>query len=69
MKFFRNPTPFDVKETSNIHWEPVSNNNLTASAINYLDITGEFTPRTGPENARMEFWDQLYREYNGEEWI
>lgn len=64
---YRNPTPFEVKETAGIHWEPVSSRNL--SSLNYMDITGAFTPRVGPESARLAFWDQLYREYNGEEWF
>ncbi|XP_077300183.1 juvenile hormone esterase [Arctopsyche grandis] len=64
---YGNPTPFEVKETAGIHWEPVSSQNL--SSLNYMDITGAFTPRVGPESARLAFWDQLYREFNGEEWF
>lgn len=33
--------------------------------IPYLDITSKLELKKQPEHERMEFWDDLYEQYNG----
>lgn len=47
-----------------IKWEPI--NSSTPYQIPYLDITNRLELKQQPEADRMEFWDDLYEQYNGE---
>lgn len=47
-----------------VKWEPVSAS--TPNKIPYLDINAKIEVKTNPEHERMEFWDDLYEQYNGD---
>lgn len=63
----RDPTPGSIRREFDFKWPQVSNNDL--KNLNYLDITSQFTPRVAPEAERLAFWDELYREFNGDSWF
>lgn len=47
-----------------VKWEPIKSTNL--NQIPYLDITTRLELKTNPEPERMEFWDDIYQQYNGD---
>jgi hypothetical protein len=47
-----------------INWDPI--NSTSPNEIPYLDITTKLEMKTNPETERMEFWDDLYLQYNGD---
>ncbi len=59
------PTPLGKDDnTLGIKWEPV--NASPKNDIPYLDFTSRLEMRKNPEAERMEFWDDLYQQYNGD---
>jgi hypothetical protein len=61
--FNSDPTPLGKDDnTLGIKWEPVASDN----DIPYLDFTSRLEMRKNPEAERMEFWDDLYQQYNGD---
>ena len=63
-KLFRNPTPLARDDrTLAINWDPISK--TSTNEIPYLDITSKLELKKQPEHERMEFWDDLYEQYNG----
>lgn len=64
-KIFRNPTPLARDDHSlAINWEPISRSSF--NQMPYLDITSKLELKKQPELERMEFWDDLYEQYNGD---
>lgn len=51
-------------QTLNVNWEPIQS--TTPYQIPYLDITARLEMKNNPEPERMEFWDDLYEQYNGD---
>lgn len=45
-------------------WEPV--NSSTPYKLPYLDIAAHLEMKVNPEPERMEFWDDIYTQYNGD---
>lgn len=61
---YSKPTPLGKDDsTLAVNWEPL--NATMSSPINYLDITTKLDMKRNPEHERMEFWDDLYQQYNG----
>lgn len=59
------PTPLGKDDTSlAVKWESVKS--TTPYQIPYLDITARLELRNNPEPERMEFWDDIYQQYNGD---
>lgn len=44
-------------------WEPI--NSADTNQIPYLDINTRLELKRNPEPERMEFWDDIYKQYNG----
>lgn len=51
-------------QTLAVKWEPI--NSSSPYQIPYLDITARLELKRNPEPERMEFWDDLYEQYNGD---
>lgn len=47
-----------------INWVPIDSS--TMDDMPYLDITSKLEVKKHPEQERMEFWDDLYEQYNGD---
>lgn len=47
-----------------IKWEPVSSS--APYQLPYLNINTKLELKRNPEPERMEFWDDLYEQYNGD---
>lgn len=65
--FFHNsdPTPKGKDDQMlAIKWDPISSAN--PYQIPYLNINSKLDMRISPEQSRMEFWDDLYEQYNGD---
>lgn len=61
---YSNPTPLAKDDqTLAINWSPISRSSI--AQMPYLDITSKLELKTHPEQERMEFWDDLYEQYNG----
>jgi hypothetical protein len=59
-----NPTPLAKDDqTLAINWSPISRS--TTEQMPYLEITSKLELKAHPEQERMEFWDDLYEQYNG----
>ncbi|KAG5670711.1 hypothetical protein PVAND_000957 [Polypedilum vanderplanki] len=62
---FGNPTPKGkADQLLNLEWNPI--NSTSPYQIPYLDITTMLEMKKNPEQERMEFWDDLYEQYNGD---
>ncbi|CRL07130.1 CLUMA_CG020125, isoform A [Clunio marinus] len=62
---YGDPTPLgNGDESLSIKWEPVKT--MQPYQIPYLDITNKLEMKRNPETERMEFWDDLYEQYNGD---
>jgi len=60
---YSNPTPMGKEDpTLAVSWDPVS----TPYQLPYLDISNRLELKRNPEPLRMEFWDELYQQYNGD---
>lgn len=62
----RNPNPLgrDDQSIIAVNWEPIDSS--TIKEMPYLDITSKLEVKKQPEQERMEFWDDLYGQYNGD---
>lgn len=59
------PTPIGKEDQSlAIKWDPIQSS--SPNQIPYLDINARLEMKRNPEAERMEFWDDLYQQYNGE---
>lgn len=47
-----------------IKWDPITS--TKPYQIPYLNINARLDLKHNPEQARMEFWDDLYEQYNGD---
>lgn len=47
-----------------IKWDPIQS--TSPNQIPYLDINARLEMKRNPEPERMEFWDDLYEQYNGD---
>lgn len=47
-----------------LKWDPISS--TKPYQIPYLDINAKLELKQNPEPERMEFWDDLYEQYNGD---
>lgn len=45
-----------------VNWDPVDSK--TPQQLTYLDIGTKLDLKKNPEQERMEFWDDLYQQYN-----
>jgi hypothetical protein len=62
---FSDPTPMGKDDPAlAVKWEPIKSS--TPYQIPYLDITTRLELKTNPEPERMEFWDDIYQQYNGD---
>lgn len=63
--FSRDPTPLGKDDnTLAVKWEPIKSS--SPYEIPYLDFTTRLEMKMNPEADRMEFWDDLYQQYNGD---
>lgn len=51
-------------QTLAVQWDPIKS--TAPYQIPYLDITKKLELKMNPEPERMEFWDDLYEQYNGD---
>lgn len=56
---YGNPNPIKSNPLINVHWPPVKEGQL-----NFLDIGENITVGVNPEAARMQFWEEIFKEAN-----
>lgn len=55
---YGNPNPIKSVPFINVQWPPVKEGQL-----NFLDIGENLTVGVNPEAKRMEFWDEIFKQY------
>lgn len=55
-----NPNSPINNELFNVQWRPVVESNF----LHFLDIGYELTTGVNPDQERMDFWDQIFKQYS-----